>query len=66
MNQPVLPELPVTKPPIKEYPWLQLHVPQKMALGDVNGKRVPWFFEVWIPQYRGMPALETGSGWVSE
>ena len=36
MNQPVPPEFPGTKPPIKEYtrrdPWLQLHMKQRMAL----------------------------------
>jgi hypothetical protein len=43
MKQPVLSELPGTKPLTKEYtwrdPWLQSHMYQRMALLDINGKR---------------------------
>jgi hypothetical protein len=45
INQPVTPELPETKSPSKEYtwrdPWLQLHMYQRMALLDINGRRGP-------------------------
>ena len=26
----------------------------------------PWYFEVHMPQYRGMPGPRSGSGWVGE
>jgi hypothetical protein len=32
----------------------------------INGKRGPWFWEDYIPQYRGMPGTGFGSGWVGE
>jgi hypothetical protein len=39
MNEPVLPEIPGTKLPTKEYtwrdPWLQPHILQRMALSDI-------------------------------
>jgi hypothetical protein len=53
MNQPDHSELPGTKPPTKVYtwrvPWLQLHMLQKMALSDINGRRGPWSWEGLMP-----------------
>jgi hypothetical protein len=45
INQPDPPELPGTKPPTKEYTWLQLHILQRMALSCSNGRRASWFYE---------------------
>jgi hypothetical protein len=67
MNQPVAPELPGTKPPTKEYTWIdqwfQLHMYQRMALLDNSGKRGPWSCEGLMPQCRGIPGQGYGSGW---
>jgi hypothetical protein len=45
VNQADIPELPGTKPPTKEYTWrdqwLQMHMQQRMALLDINGRRGP-------------------------
>jgi hypothetical protein len=70
MNQPVPPELPGTKPPNKECtwrdPWIQLHMLQRMALSDINDRKGSWSCEGSMPQCRGMPGHERGSGWVSK
>jgi hypothetical protein len=70
MNQPVLPELPGTKPPTKEYTWrdpqLQPHMQQRMALSIINGRRGPWSCEGLMPQCRGMPRPGSRSGWIAE
>jgi hypothetical protein len=70
MNQPVPPELPVTKLPTKEYtwmdPWLQLHMQQRMALLAINGRRGPWSCEGSMSQCRGMLEPGSRSGWVGE
>jgi hypothetical protein len=65
VNQPDPPELPRTKPPTKEYTWLQLHMRQRMALSGINGRRGPWFYEgsMDAPQYRG---IDGGGGGESE
>jgi hypothetical protein len=44
--------------------WLQLHMYQRMALSDINLRRGPWSSEGSMPQCRGMPGQEGGSGWV--
>jgi hypothetical protein len=38
--------------------------PTRMALLDINGRRDPWFCEVWMPQCRGLPGRGGRSGWV--
>jgi hypothetical protein len=52
----------------KEYawrdPWLCLHMWQRMALLGVSGRNSPWVWGCMIPQCRGMPGWEDGSGWV--
>jgi len=36
-----------------------------MALLGIKGRRGPWSFEGWMPQYRGMPGqMVVGRGWV--
>ena len=30
------------------------------------GREVPWYCKLYMPQYRGMPGLRSGSGWVGE
>ena len=37
-----------------------------MAESAINGRRDPWCCENYMPQYRGMPGPENGSGWVGE
>jgi hypothetical protein len=32
----------------------------------INGRRGPWAYEGWIPQWRGMPGPGNRSGWVGE
>jgi hypothetical protein len=66
MNQTVSPALPGTKPPTKEYTWLQLHMYHRMALLVINGRRGPWSCEYFLPQCRGIPGPGSGSGWVGE
>jgi hypothetical protein len=47
-----------TKPSTKEYTWRdpmhQMHMLQRMALLDINGRRDPWSWKGWIPQGRGI------------
>jgi hypothetical protein len=68
MNQLVPPELPGTKPPTKEYtrrnPWLQLHMQQRMALLDINGKRGPWSYKSQCPSVGECQDKEVGVGGV--
>ena len=70
VNPPDPSELPVTKPPTKEYtwrdPWLQLHVWQRMALSGINRRRGPWSCESSIPQCKGMLGSGSKSGWFGE
>jgi hypothetical protein len=30
------------------------------------GREAPWYCKLYMPQYRGMPGLRSGSGWVGE
>jgi hypothetical protein len=57
-TNPPPPEIPASRPPTKEYtwrdPWLQLHLSQRMALSDINGRIGPWCCEGSMPQRRGM------------
>jgi hypothetical protein len=39
---------------------------QRMALLVINGRRGPWSHEGLMPQCRGMPGQESGSGCVDE
>jgi hypothetical protein len=68
VNKPETPELPETKPPIKEYtwrdPWLQLHMQQRMALSAIKGWGGPWFCEGLMPQLREILGWWGSSGWV--
>jgi hypothetical protein len=32
----------------------------------INGRRGPWSWEDYMPQYRGMPGPGSGSGWAGE
>lgn len=41
INQPHTPDIPGTKPPTNEYPWLQLNMHQRMAWLDINWRRGP-------------------------
>jgi hypothetical protein len=72
MNQPdsPAPELPVTKPPTKEYTrrdlWPQLHMWQRMALSGINGRTGPWSSEDLMSQCGGMPARGRRQKWVAE
>jgi hypothetical protein len=36
------------------------------GLDGHNGRRGPWSYEDYMPQYRGMPGPGTRSGWVGE
>jgi len=66
INQLESPELPGTKPSIKEYtledPWLQPHMWQRMALSGINRKRRPWSCEGLFPQCSQGAELGMG-GW---
>ena len=67
MYHPVPPELPGTKPPIKKYTWREgpmapaTHVIED-GLSDINERRGHWSCESLMPQCRGMPGQESGSG----
>jgi hypothetical protein len=39
---------------------------QKMGLLDISGRNGPWAWGCSMPQCRGMPGQEDGSGWVGE
>jgi hypothetical protein len=70
MNQPVPPELPGTKPPIKEYTWrysrLQPHTVAEDGLVDINERRDLWSCEGSMPQCRGMSGQGSRSEWVNK
>ena len=37
-----------------------------MALSDINVRRDPWSCDGYMSQYRGLPGLGSGSGWVGD
>ena len=55
LDYPVPPE---SRPPTKEWtwrnPWLQIHMLQRMALSDSNGRGGPWSLRGLMPQCRRM------------
>ena len=59
--------LPGTRPSTTECtgrdPWFQIHMYQRMALSDINGRGGPWSHGGLMPQHRGM--LEWVEGWGS-
>jgi hypothetical protein len=73
-NWPDPPELPGTGPLTKEYIWrnprLWPHMWQRMdnspSFLDISGRSGPRAWGCSMPQFRGMPGWEDGSGWVEE
>jgi hypothetical protein len=62
INQPDPQDFLGTKPPTKEYTWLQLHRQKRMALSCIN-RRGSWSYEGSIDA----PGWEVGvGGWVAE
>jgi hypothetical protein len=70
MNQPVLPELPGTKPLTKKYTWrdswLQTHMNQRIALWGINERKGSWSCEGSMPQCMGIPGKGSKNEWVGE
>jgi hypothetical protein len=46
--------------------FLLLAIINNAAMNIVEGREAPWYCQLYMPQYRGIPGPRSGSGWVGE